>query len=91
MIRGVQRADFWFVEHFEGLGGLGIYSVATNLGETLYLLPNTLGLVLLSFVADPETRERSTERTAMIARLFFVTMIVGAVAFAPFSSWSFGS
>ena len=90
MIRGVQRADFWFVEHFEGLDSLGLYSVASNLGETLYLLPNTLGLVLLSFVADPETRERSTERTAMIARLFFVTMIVGAVAFSPFSSWFFG-
>ena len=90
MIRGVQRADFWFVEHFEGLESLGLYSVASNLGETLFLLPNTLGLVLLSFVADPETRERSTERTAMIARLFFVTMIVGAVAISPFSSWFFG-
>ncbi len=90
MIRGVLKADFWFVEHFEGLDSLGLYSVASNLGETLYLLPNTLGLVLLSFVADPETRERSTERTATIARLFFVTMIVGAVAFSPFSSWFFG-
>ena len=90
MIRGVLKADFWFVQHFEGLDSLGLYSVASNLGETLYLLPNTLGLVLLSFVADPETRDRSTERTAMIARLFFLTMIVGAVAFSPVSSWFFG-
>lgn len=89
MMRGVQKADFWFVQQFGGLDNLGVYSVASNLGETLYLLPNTLGLVVLSFVADPETRERSTERTAMLARLFFLTMIVGAFAFSPVSSWFF--
>ena len=90
MMRGVLKADFWFVQYFEGLDNLGVYSVASNVGETLYLLPNTIGLVLLSFVADPETRDRSTERTAMIARLFFLTMMVGAVAFSPISSWFFG-
>ena len=90
MIRGVLKADFWFVQHFEGLENLGLYSMASNLGETLYLVPNTVGLVLLSFVADPKTREGSTERTAMIARLFFLAMIVGAVVFSPVSSWCFG-
>jgi len=90
MIRGVLKADFWFVQHFAGLDNLGLYSVASNFGETLYLLPNTLGLVVLSYVADPETRDNATEQTALIARLFFVTMIVGAVAFSPFSSWFFG-
>ena len=90
MIRGVLKADFWFIQHFEGLNNLGLYSTASNLGETLYLVPNTLGLVVLSFVADPETREKSTERTAMIALLFFLTMIIGAVSFSPISSWFFG-
>ena len=90
MMRGILKADFWFVQHFEGLDGLGVYSVASNLGETLYLVPNTLGLVLLSYIADAETRDRTTAQTAMITRLFFPTMLVGAVAFSTVSSWFFG-
>jgi O-antigen/teichoic acid export membrane protein len=90
MLRGLLRADFWFVQHFEGLERLGLYSVASNLGETLYLVPNTLGLVVLSYMADPETRGRTTEQTAMIARLFFPMMLIGAVAFSTVSSWFFG-
>ena len=86
MMRAVAKLDFWFVEAYIGLDALGQYSVAANIGETLYLVPNTVGLVLLSFVADPETRDDSTHRTATIARLFFVTMIFGAIVVSTISS-----
>ena len=86
MIRAVLRLDFWFVQAFRGLDTLGLYSVASNIGETLYLVPNTLGVVVLSFIADPTTREDSTHRTATMCRLFFVTMIAGAVLISVFSS-----
>ena len=91
MMRAAQKVDFWFLQHFEGLEALGVYSVASNLGETLYLVPNTLGLVVLSYVADPETRESSTARTAMIARIFLPTMIIGGLAFSVISPSFFGT
>ena len=86
LMRAVLRVDFWFVEAFRGLDVLGLYSVASNIGETLYLVPNTLGVVVLSFVADPKTRDDATHRTATMCRLFFVPMIAGAVLISPFSS-----
>jgi O-antigen/teichoic acid export membrane protein len=86
MMRAVAKLDYWFVEGFLGLHTLGLYSAASNIGETLYLVPNTVGVVVLSFIADPETRVDSTHRTATMARLFFVVMIVGAVALSMVSS-----
>ena len=86
LMRAVMGVDFWFVEEFAGLEALGLYSVASNIGDTLYLIPNTVGLVVLSFVADPATRVDSMHRTATAARLFFGAMVVGALIIAPFSS-----
>ena len=86
LMRAVLRVDFWFVQAFRGLDTLGLYSVASNIGETLYLVPNTLGVVVLSFIADPATRDDATDRTATMCRLFFVPMIAGAVLVSPFSS-----
>jgi O-antigen/teichoic acid export membrane protein len=90
MMRAVLKLDYWFVEGFVGLESLGLYSVASNIGETLYLVPNTIGVVVLSYIADPETRDDSTHRTATMCRLFFPTMIVGALVVSPFSSDLFG-
>lgn len=89
MMRAVAKIDYWFVEVFVGLEALGQYSVAANIGETLYLIPNTIGIVVLSFIADPETRVDSTHRTATMARLFFPTMLVGAVVVSTFSTEMF--
>ena len=86
LMRAVMRMDFWFVQEFAGLEALGLYSVASNIGDTLYLIPNTVGLVVLSFVADPATRVDSTHRAATAARIFFGAMAVGALLIAPFSS-----
>ena len=86
MMRAVLKLDFWFVQVFQGLDTLGLYSVASNIGETLYLVPNTLGVVVLSFIADRTTRDDATHRTATMCRLFFVPMIALAVFVSPFSS-----
>lgn len=86
MMRAVLKLDFWFVQAFRGLDALGLYSVASNIGETLYLVPNTLGVVVLSFIADRTTRDDATHRTATMCRLFFVPMIAGAVLVSLFSS-----
>ena len=64
----------------------GSISVASNIGETLCLIPNTVGIVVLSFAADPATQEDSGHRTATAARLVFCTMFVGALLMAPVSS-----
>ncbi|MCZ6805588.1 MAG: polysaccharide biosynthesis C-terminal domain-containing protein, partial [Deltaproteobacteria bacterium] len=89
LMRAVMKLDYWFVEEFAGLESLGLYSVASNIGETLFLIPNTVGLVVLSFVADPATREDSTHRTASATRLFFFAMIVGSLVLALVSSQLF--
>lgn len=47
------RADAFLVNLILGVGQTGVYSVAAGLAETLWYLPNSLGVVMLSRSVDP--------------------------------------
>lgn len=85
MIRAVFKLDFWFLEAYHGLDQVGLYSLASNVGEMIYLVPNSLGIVVFSYIADKETRDHSTLRTAFLARIFLFVMAIGAAVFSLFS------
>lgn len=86
MIRAVFKLDFWFINYYEGVEKVGLYSLASNVGEMIYLVPNSIGIVVFSYIADASTRDHSTLRTAFLARIFLWVMIVGATAFSFVSS-----
>jgi O-antigen/teichoic acid export membrane protein len=48
------RADAFLVNLFIGVRATGIYSVTSGLAETLWYVPNALGLVMFSRAVDPK-------------------------------------
>jgi O-antigen/teichoic acid export membrane protein len=47
------RSDAFLVNLFVGVRATGIYSVTSGLAETLWYIPNSLGLVMFSRAVDP--------------------------------------
>lgn len=43
------RMDVWFVEYYSGTKDLGIYTLAVNLAQLLWMLPQTIATIFLSY------------------------------------------
>lgn len=63
------RMDFWFVEHYSGSLQLGIYSLAVNLAQLLWLLPQAISSILIVYSGANKTTEiiQQTNRLCRIA------------------------
>lgn len=73
------KLDYWFVNHFAGAADLGLYSLASNVGLTMMLLPNSVGLVLTAFTAN-EGVGRVDRWSAFLCRLtFFISCLIALV------------
>ncbi|MDQ3854900.1 MAG: polysaccharide biosynthesis C-terminal domain-containing protein, partial [Chloroflexota bacterium] len=75
------RFDYFLINGFLGAGPLGLYSIATNWAETLWLLPGTVSTVILPRVSttDLAAAQRATARTCRI--VFSLSLLVGGVLF----------
>jgi O-antigen/teichoic acid export membrane protein len=62
------RMDFWFVEYFSGSKQLGLYSLAVNLAQMLWLLPQAIGMVLVSY-SGSESGQKGVENTSRLSRI----------------------
>lgn len=72
------RLDYWLVGLFTGFGALGVYSLASSLGQLLWLLPRSVAMVLLPVFASGERRDM--ERQAQLGRVvLWTTLAVGVV------------
>ncbi len=53
------RADVFFLNYFAGPAAVGVYSVATNLAEKLWLLSNPVSTAVYSQITGAERTMRS--------------------------------
>lgn len=73
------RMDFWFVNYYSGSRELGIYSLAVNLAQLFWLLPNAVGAVLFPNIASMDPK-KALEYSQMLCRIIFTTTVLfGAV------------
>ncbi len=64
------KSDFFLVNHFLGVGEVGIYSVSVQIADLLLLAPATLGTLLfprLSAIQDPIERTQTCLQFARLA------------------------
>ncbi len=73
------RLDFYLLNIFLGPQALGIYVVATNLAEALWMAPYALSIALLPRVSTNNAAE-AQRVTAQAMRLTFVVSVVSGLA-----------
>jgi len=80
------RMDFWFVEYFSGNHDLGIYSLAVNLAQMLWLLPQAISTILLSY-SGAESPEKGIQNTNTLARIAMLLILSATVFLALTIQW----
>ncbi len=79
------RADAFLVNLLLGLGATGVYSVAAGLAETLWYIPNALGLVMFSRAVAPGSGAARVASALTRSTLALAILLSVPVAlFAPF-------
>ncbi|HET9457616.1 MAG TPA: polysaccharide biosynthesis C-terminal domain-containing protein [Candidatus Limnocylindrales bacterium] len=71
------RADAFIVNALAGVRATGIYSVTSGLAETLWYIPNALGIVMFSRAVDP--RADAGRTAAVLTRTTLAVSLVLAV------------
>jgi O-antigen/teichoic acid export membrane protein len=74
------RADSFIVNLFAGVRQTGIYSVTSGLAETLWYIPNSLGIVMFSRAVDPQA-DTGGVAAALTRGTVAVTLVAAVPAF----------
>lgn len=80
------RFDTYIVAFFLGTASVGLYSVAVAMAELLWLLPGSLGTVLMQRVAT-WTEQEANAMMGPLNRLTSGTLLVGATVYALLGNW----
>jgi O-antigen/teichoic acid export membrane protein len=73
------RLAYWIIEHVLGRAALGLYSVGTQLAESAWIAPRSLGMVLVSRVSNLDElaqQRRLTLLTAKVAISFALAVVL---------------
>jgi O-antigen/teichoic acid export membrane protein len=71
------RIDFWIVEYYKGSKDLGIYSLAVNLAQMIWILPQAISVILLSYSGD-EDKQKSNDNTNTLSRVALAIIFLAA-------------
>jgi O-antigen/teichoic acid export membrane protein len=78
------RADAFIINAIAGVRATGIYSVTSGLAETLWYVPNALGVVMFSRAVDPKADAARTAATLTRTTLALAILLaVPTAAFGP--------
>ena len=66
------RLAYYLIEHFRGLASLGVFSVTTQLAESTWVIPKSIGGVLYSKVSNLEAAERQRDLTVILFKVAVV-------------------
>lgn len=70
------RLSFYFLEYFEGIAIVGIFSIGITFSEAIWTITRSIAVVLYSDVVNSESREESIVKTKSSLRLSFTLMLV---------------
>ncbi|MFZ4931449.1 polysaccharide biosynthesis C-terminal domain-containing protein [Chryseobacterium sp. Mn2064] len=69
------RLSFYFLEHFEGIASVGIFSIGVTFSEAIWTITRSIAVVLYSDVVNSKSKEESVEKTKSSLKLTFFLMI----------------
>lgn len=70
------RLSFYFLEHFEGIASVGIFSIGVTFSEAIWTITRSIAVILYSDVVNSKSREESIGKTKESLKLTFFLMIV---------------
>ncbi len=73
------KLDFWVIDAYWGKSDLGIYSLAAQLSQLLWILPQAVASVLYSY-ASSSSQEEAINYTVQLKQLSFYATIVFGLA-----------
>lgn len=80
------RLDVFMVSYFIGVEGVGLYTLAVNLAQMIWLIPQSAAKVLLpKIAASQEAASENASSTAQITRITFWVSLVVALFLAIFA------
>ena len=71
------KLDFWVIDSYQGKSQLGIYSLAAQLSQLLWLLPSAIASVLYSYASSCTEREAVDYTIKLKQVSFYSTFIFG--------------
>jgi len=74
------RFAYYLIEHFRGRAALGIFSVTTQLAESTWLVPKSIGGVLYSKVSNLVEAERQRDLTVILLKVSVAVALVSCTA-----------
>ena len=69
------RLSFYFLEHFEGIASVGIFSIGVTFSEAIWTITRSIAVILYSDVVNSKSREESIEKTKSSLKLTVLLMI----------------
>ena len=70
------RLSFYFLEHFEGIASVGIFSIGITFSEAIWTITRSIAVVLYSDVVNSKSREESILKTKSSLKLSFLLMLI---------------
>ncbi|MBW7675121.1 MATE family efflux transporter [Chryseobacterium chendengshani] len=70
------RLSFYFLEHFEGLAAVGIFSIGITFSEAIWTITRSIAVVLYSDVINSKSKEESIIKVKSSLKLSFTLMLI---------------
>lgn len=70
------RLSFYFLEYFEGIASVGIFSIGITFSEAIWTITRSIAVVLYSDVVNSKSQEESVVRTKDSLKLSFTLMLI---------------
>lgn len=87
----VYRSSYFFMEHYHGRAGLGIFSVGVTISEAVWIVGGSIGLNFFSRVANSKEQQKMATEAIHYGKLaFLITLcVVGIMALLPVTFYQF--
>ncbi|WP_343639347.1 polysaccharide biosynthesis C-terminal domain-containing protein [Chryseobacterium sp.] len=69
------RLSFYFLEYFEGIASVGIFSIGVTFSEAIWTITRSIAVILYSDVVNSKSSEESIGKTKESLKLTFFLMI----------------
>lgn len=73
------RLAYYLIDHFRGRSALGLFSVTTQLSESTWLIPKSIGGVLYSKMSNLEEVDRQRELTVILLKVSVGVAMMGCL------------
>lgn len=70
------RLSFYFLEYFEGIASVGIFSIGITFSEAIWTITRSIAVVLYSDVVNSKSQEESISKTKSSLKFSFILMLV---------------